>query len=358
MKIIDIAKIEIESGSGGNGCISFRREKYVPKGGPNGGDGGKGGDVIFTATSSLSTLIDLNYQKRYKAGRGKHGQGGNKNGKNGKNCIIKVPCGSVIKNYETGEIIAELLKDGEEIVILKGGKGGRGNTHFKSSTNRTPRYAEKGEPGKKMIVEVELKLIADIGLVGFPNAGKSTLISRISSAKPKIADYPFTTLSPNLGIVKSPDYDTTGFSFVVADIPGIIEGASQGKGLGVKFLKHIERTKVLVFLFDVSLLVTEKGKISDDKSILEKHYKVLEKELIAYSENTFTKLFKKPKLICITKIDILNNTQKKKLQTIYPEVICISAVKGENLDKLILEMQKTLLSENKDNKEKNNQHTE
>ncbi|MCX7834071.1 MAG: GTPase ObgE [Ignavibacteria bacterium] len=355
MKIVDYAKILIESGSGGNGCISFRREKYVPKGGPNGGDGGKGGDVIFQATSTLSTLIDLNYRKKYKAGRGMHGQGGNKNGKNGKDCIIKVPCGTVIKNSETGEVIAELLKDGEQSVVLKGGKGGRGNTHFKSSTNRTPRYAEKGEPGKSLVVEIELKLIADIGLVGFPNAGKSTLISKISSAKPKIADYPFTTLSPVLGIVKSSDYESSGFSFVVADIPGIIEGASQGKGLGIKFLKHIERTKVLVFLFDVALLLSEKGELIEDKKQLQKYYKILENELKTYSEQTFSKLLRKPQIICITKIDTLSASQKKKLQNLYPDVICISAVKGENLDKLIYKMQETLIKErNKENKQKEN----
>lgn len=357
MKIIDYAKIIIESGRGGNGCVSFRREKYVPKGGPNGGDGGKGGDVIFKASSAISTLIDLNYKKKYKAGRGMHGQGGNKNGKNGKDCIITVPCGSVIKNYETGEVLAELLKDGEEVVILKGGKGGRGNTHFKSSTNRTPRFAEKGEPGKELVVEVELKLIADVGLVGFPNAGKSTLISKISSAKPKIADYPFTTLSPVLGIVKSPNYETSGFSFVVADIPGIIEGASEGKGLGIKFLKHIERTKVLVFLFDVALLLSETGELIKDKKLLQKHFKVLENELKNYSERTFAKLLKKPQIICITKIDILSNTTKKELQSLYPDVICISAVSGENLDKLILKMQEVLVKENlKQNKETKTNH--
>lgn len=350
MKIIDYAKIEIESGRGGNGCISFRREKYVPKGGPNGGDGGKGGDVIFKAKSSLSTLIDLNYRKKYKAGRGMHGMGGDKNGKNGKDCIIEVPCGSVIKNAETGEIIAELLKDGEQVTVLKGGRGGRGNTHFKSPTNRTPRYAEKGEPGKALIVEIELKLIADVGLVGFPNAGKSTLISRISSAKPKIADYPFTTLSPVLGIVKSPDYESSGTTFVVADIPGIIEGASQGKGLGIKFLKHIERTKILVFLFDVSLLLTKDGELSENKDTFKKHYDILVNELKTYSEQTFTKLLKKPKILCITKIDILNNSQKKILQELYPDVICISSVKGENLKKLILEIQTLLVTEN--NKQK------
>ena len=319
---IDYTKIFIKSGDGGNGCVSFRREKYVPKGGPNGGDGGKGGDVIFRASAQLNTLIDFTYKRHHKAGRGAHGLGGDKNGKNGKDEIILVPCGSVIKNFETGEVIDELLYDGEEKVILKGGRGGKGNTHFKTSTNRTPRYAEKGKPGEELTIAIELKLIADIGLVGFPNAGKSTLISKISSAKPKIADYPFTTLKPNLGIVKMHEYD----SFVVADIPGIIEGASSGKGLGIQFLRHIERTRILLFMIDAT-------NIKPGEKTPLKEYKILLKEL----ENYEADLLDKPRIICFTKIDAVSDELKKKLTSVRTsgiDKIQISSVSGENLQEL------------------------
>lgn len=318
---LDYAKISIKSGDGGNGCISFRREKYVPKGGPNGGDGGDGGSIIFKASSHLSTLIDFRYKRHYKAARGNHGLGGDKTGKNGIDEIIKVPCGSVLKDFDSGNIIAEFLKDGEEKIILKGGKGGRGNTHFKSATHQAPRIAEDGKPGSEMTVVIELKLIADVGLVGFPNAGKSTLISKISSAKPKIADYPFTTLVPNLGIVKYKDFD----SFVMADIPGIIEGASSGKGLGIQFLRHIERTKLLVFLVD-STEFSETG-----KNFL-KTYKTLLKEL----ENYEAHLLDKPRIICFTKTDAISDSLKKKIVGTKTDIdkILISSVTGENLGKL------------------------
>jgi len=319
---IDYTKIFIKSGDGGNGCISFRREKYVPKGGPNGGDGGNGGNIVFRASAQLNTLVDFTYRRHHKAGRGVHGLGGDKSGRNGKDELILVPCGSVIKNFETGEVVEELLYDGEEKVILKGGRGGKGNTHFKTSTNRTPRFAEKGKPGEEMTIIIELKLIADIGLVGFPNAGKSTLISKISAAKPKIADYPFTTLKPNLGIVKMHEYD----SFVVADIPGIIEGASSGKGLGIQFLKHIERTRVLLFMIDTTNL-------SPDGKNLLKEYKILLKELEKYEAN----LLDKPRIVCFTKIDAISAELKKKLKnarTAGIDKIQISSVSGENLQEL------------------------
>lgn len=320
---LDHAKIFIKSGDGGNGVISFRREKFVPKGGPNGGDGGRGGDIIFKANAQLSTLIDFSYKRHYKASRGKHGEGGLKTGKDAEDVIIQVPCGSIVKDEATGEILADLTKDGEQKIVLKGGRGGRGNNHFKTSTIQAPRYAEQGREGKEANVIIELKLIADVGLVGFPNAGKSTLISKISAAKPKIADYPFTTLIPNLGIVRYKEYE----SFVVADIPGIIEGASDGKGLGIQFLKHIERTKILLFLIDTTNLM----EASTKKEFL-KEYRTLLKELENYSEE----LLKKPRIICFTKIDAIPDELKKKIQKIKTDEtkILISSVSGEGLDKL------------------------
>ena len=320
---LDHAKIYAKSGDGGNGCVSFRREKFVPKGGPNGGDGGKGGDVIFKASSQLSTLIDFRYKAHYKAERGHHGEGALKTGKNGKDILIKVPCGSIIKDFDTGNVLYELLKDGEEKIILKGGRGGKGNTHFKNSTNQAPRKAQPGEAGQEKTLQIELKLIADAGLVGFPNAGKSTLISKISSAKPKIANYAFTTLAPNLGIVRYKEYD----SFVVADIPGIIEGASSGKGLGFQFLRHIERTRILLFLIDATNLDETKTR----KEFL-KDYGILLKELKTYEAH----LIDKPGIICFTKADAISDELKKKLTRMKTkeQKIIISSVSGENLDEL------------------------
>jgi GTP-binding protein len=327
--LIDNVKISIKSGNGGNGCVSFRREKFVPKGGPNGGDGGKGGDVIFQADNALSTLIDLRYKKIYKAENGKHGSGGDKTGKNGEDIIVRVPCGSILKDAYTGETIADLVNDGQTFIAAKGGKGGRGNAHFATPTNQTPRNAEPGVPGIEKDINIELKLIADVGLVGLPNAGKSTLISKISAAKPKIADYPFTTLQPNLGIVRYKEF----YSFVVADIPGLIEGAHLGKGLGLQFLKHIERTKVLVFLLDATLIPYKEDKKED--------YKVLTKELKLFNKE----LLEKPQIICFTKIDALTDEQKTELKKIKFSsskkkipVMQISSVSGENIQMLIDEV--------------------
>ncbi|MBM4157154.1 MAG: GTPase ObgE [Ignavibacteria bacterium] len=324
MKFVDFAVIKIKSGAGGNGCVSFRREKFVPRGGPNGGDGGDGGNIVFQASSHLSTLLDLKYKKFYNAQRGMHGQGGDKKGKNGKDKVVTVPCGTVIKDLFTNDILAELVYDGQKEIILKGGKGGRGNTHFKSAVNQAPRYAEKGKPGIEKEIIVELKLIADVGLVGLPNAGKSTLISVISSAKPKIADYPFTTLTPNLGIVRNKQRRDFS-SFVVADIPGLIEGASKGKGLGIQFLRHIERTKILVFLVDST-------KLSNSDSLLEDYY-ILENELKKYNRM----LLSKPQILCFTKIDAISEETRlniKRLRTKKNKVM-ISSITGENLSKLI-----------------------
>ena len=316
---IDSAKIHVKAGDGGNGVISFRREKYVPKGGPDGGDGGNGGSVYIVADRNLTTLLDFRYAPHYKAERGAHGQGSRKTGLSGNDIIIKVPCGTLIKDAETGEVLGDLTEHGAKLLVAKGGKGGRGNQHFATPTNRAPRYAEPGEPGEERTLELELKLLADVGLVGFPNAGKSTLISVLSAAKPKIADYPFTTLEPNLGIVRYQDYK----SFVMADIPGIIEGASEGKGLGLKFLKHIERTKVLAILLPAN---------SPD---LKREYNILMNELKKFSPV----LAEKPKVVVISKMDIApEGFVLPKFRGV--KVVPISSVAQQGLDAL-----KTLLWE-------------
>lgn len=243
---VDEVKIHVRSGDGGRGCVSFRREKFVPLGGPDGGDGGKGGDVVIKADSNLHTLLDFTYRQQYKAQRGAHGQGSNKHGRSGDNCLLPVPVGTIVKNAENGQVIADLAEDSAKVTVAHGGRGGRGNARFKSSTNRAPRYAEEGQQGEELWLLMELKLLADVGIMGYPNSGKSTLISRISAARPKVADYPFTTLHPNLGVVQRPDHT----SFVVADIPGLIEGSHSGRGLGDRFLRHVERSKLLVHLID------------------------------------------------------------------------------------------------------------
>lgn len=291
---IDYAQINISAGKGGDGAVTFRREKYVPKGGPSGGNGGKGGDVIFVANSNLSTLLDYRYKKDYAAEDGAAGANSLKDGKNGKDIIIQVPVGTIIKDAETEKVLYDLNKTGMKIIVAKGGRGGKGNSNFATPTNQTPRFAENGKPGEVITVILELKLIADIGLVGFPNAGKSTLISTISEAKPKIADYPFTTLEPNLGIVRYKEYQ----SFTVADIPGIIEGASEGKGLGLLFLRHIERTGILLFLIDSQ---------SED---YQKDFSILLKELKTHSKI----LAQKKKFISISKADLLSEKDIIKLK--------------------------------------------
>lgn len=317
---IDTAKIFIKSGKGGDGAVTFRREKFVPKGGPSGGNGGKGGDVIFIADRNLHTLLDFTYKKKYTADDGAPGGSALKDGKNGKDIIIKVPVGTIIKDFETDEIIADLTEHEESVIIAKGGKGGKGNSNFATPTNQAPRKAEPGRPGEEKFVKLELKLIADVGLVGFPNAGKSTLISAVSAARPKIADYPFTTLEPNLGIVKYKDFNT----FVVADIPGIIEGAHEGKGLGHKFLKHIERTKILLILIDI-----------DSEDYL-KEYKILLNELNEFSDI----LSGKQKIVAISKCDLLGDEEIKELKNLKftgadKKVFFISSVSGKGIPKLL-----------------------
>lgn len=317
---IDYAEIEIKAGDGGNGAVSFRREKYVPKGGPAGGNGGKGGDIIFEAHHNLSTLLDFRYKKIYKAKNGEPGGSSLKDGKNGEDIIIKVPVGTIIKDKDTSKVIADLNKNGEKIVVAKGGKGGKGNSNFATPTNQTPRYAEHGKPGEEKKIILELKLLADVGFVGFPNAGKSTLISVISSARPKIADYPFTTIEPNLGIVKYADFQ----SFTVADIPGIIEGAHEGKGLGHKFLRHIERTKILLFIIDVT------------SENYQRDYKTLLSEIKSYSP----KLAEKKKIVALSKIDLIEDSEliklsKKKLRNSDSPLLFFSAVSGKGIKELL-----------------------
>ena len=290
---IDYTKIYIKAGDGGNGAITFRREKYVPKGGPSGGNGGNGGNIIFIADTNLTTLLDFHYRHKYFADDGDHGGNSLKDGKTGDDIIIKVPVGTIFKDAQTDEILCDLDQKGKEFLAAKGGKGGKGNSNFATPTRQTPRFAEPGKPGEEKNITLELKLIADVGLVGFPNAGKSTLISSISEAKPKIADYPFTTLEPNLGIVRYKDYK----GFTVADIPGIIEGAHLGKGLGIKFLRHIERTKILLLMIDIT---------SEDYAA---DYKTLLNELDKYSKV----LSEKKKLIALTKADLLSTADLKKI---------------------------------------------
>lgn len=312
---VDQVRVYARSGAGGNGSHSFRREKFVPRGGPDGGDGGDGGDVVFVVDSRLNTLLDYRYQQHINADRGEHGLGQKKTGKRGEDAVIPVPPGTLIKDGETGEILADLLEPEQRVVILKGGKGGRGNVHFVSPTNRAPERADLGRDGEERYLELELKLIADVGLVGHPNAGKSTLLSRVSSAHPKTADYPFTTLQPHLGIVKYDAFD----SFVMADIPGLIEGAHEGKGLGMQFLRHIERTRILIFMIDVT---------SPDP---EQDLEILQNELKHFSPH----MLQKPSLLVATKIDQLPPEEHDGPFLDGKTDLGISSVTGTNLQKLV-----------------------
>ena len=309
---IDFVSIFVKAGKGGAGCVSFHREKYVPKGGPDGGDGGHGGSVILIVDANIRTLMDLRYKRRYVAKNGAPGGGNNKTGKSASNVIIKVPPGTMVFDQATHELIVDLTDDGAEFVIAKGGDGGRGNARFATPTNRAPRRAESGWPGEERMLDLELKLIADVGLLGLPNAGKSTLLSCLSAARPKIAAYPFTTLEPMLGVVYLGDLK----SFVMADIPGLIEGASEGRGLGLEFLRHVERTKILLHLVDVSA----ENPIKD--------YETICNEIEKYSPE----LAKKPSFLLLTKFDLLQPDDK--LPNLPTELKPISAITGENLTEL------------------------
>lgn len=333
---VDYAKIIIKSGDGGDGAATFRREKYVAAGGPDGGDGGRGGDVYFVVDPNANTLIDFRFTKKFKAENGQNGSGGHRFGKSGEDCYIKVPIGTIVKDSETGKVIVDLSEPGQKELILKGGRGGKGNSHFATSTRQAPRFAIDGEKGKEKEIILELKLLADVGLVGFPNVGKSTILSRVTKATPKIADYHFTTIDPNLGVVKTEHGD----SFVLADIPGIIEGASEGVGLGTQFLRHIERTRLLLHVIDCA--GTEGRNPVDD-------FNKINEELKKYSE----KLAERKQIIVANKIDSMQDDSNfKELEKIAKknniEIFKISAVTGEGLDKLfnhVSEILKTLPKE-------------
>ena len=322
---IDEAKIRIKAGDGGNGCMAFRREKFVPRGGPSGGDGGRGGDVIMESTQRHNTLVYFRFNPEHKAERGEHGLGSNCTGRDGKEIVLKVPVGTMVYDAESGELIHDFVHPDERIVIAKAGRGGRGNQHFATSTHQAPREHEMGRPGEERSLRLELKVLADVGLVGYPNVGKSTLISRISAAKPKIADYPFTTLEPNLGVVsvgEAPHEE----SFIVADIPGLIEGAHLGAGLGVQFLRHIERTRILVHLVDVSDASGRPDPVED--------FKVITGELKSFGHG----LDEKPTIVVASKADVANPDKLKKLQAMAKRrklpFYEISAVSGLGIEKL------------------------
>ncbi|OGP30888.1 MAG: GTPase ObgE [Deltaproteobacteria bacterium GWA2_57_13] len=322
MKFIDEVRIKVKGGSGGRGCVSFRREKFVPRGGPNGGDGGDGGDVVALADGQLTTLLDLRYQKLYGAGRGEHGRGKDQYGKRGDDKVIAVPVGTVIRDSRTGDLLADLEAAGDRVVVARGGKGGKGNAHFATSTNRSPRRAQPGLPGEEKELDVELRLLADVGIVGLPNAGKSTLIAAISAARPKIADYPFTTLVPNLGVVSYGE----GKSFVVADIPGLIAGAHRGEGLGHKFLKHVSRTSLLIHLLDASTVGTEDPLA--DWVVVNRELELFDPALVA-----------KPQIVVANKIDLPEARANVPRLERYAARACyafcaISAATGEGLQEL------------------------
>lgn len=317
----DHLKIYVKAGDGGNGCVAFRREKFVPFGGPAGGDGGRGGHVILRADEGLRTLVDFHFRCHFRAERGGHGEGKERHGKSGTDLVLQVPVGTVVRDATTGEVLADLVRHGQEVIVARGGRGGRGNARFATSTERAPRFAEKGEPGEERWLELELKLLADVGLVGLPNAGKSTILSRVSAARPKVADYPFTTLEPCLGVVRVGE----GESFVLADLPGLIEGAHAGAGLGHKFLRHVERTRLLIHVVDAG--GTEgRDPVAD--------FAVINRELALYSPE----LAARPQVVAANKMDLPESQPNlERLRAALPgyEVFPVSAATGEGLDRLM-----------------------
>jgi len=330
MRFVDEVRIRLEAGKGGNGCMSFRREKYVPRGGPDGGDGGKGADIYLEASERKHTLLDFRYRHYFRAPSGKHGQGQNKHGRSGEDLILEVPVGTVVKDRDTGEILADLAQAGAKWLAAAGGRGGKGNARFVTSARRVPRFAEDGGEGEQKELLLELKLMADVGLVGFPNAGKSTLITAISAARPKIADYPFTTLVPNLGVVQYED----STPFVVADIPGLIEGAHEGAGLGIRFLRHIERTRILLHLVDVSQI---------DLADPLRPYRQIEHELNSYSEE----IRQKQRVIALNKIDLIHDAKVlEQLVELYRQtdhpVVKVSALQRQGLQDLLQLLSRSL----------------
>ncbi len=323
MKFVDEVKIFIRAGHGGPGCVSFRREKFIPRGGPDGGNGGKGGDIIFRTSESHRTLLDLRYQQHYLAKNGEPGSGNNRSGKSAEDLEIIVPVGTVVKDFETGEILADLSVNGQTFIIGRGGIGGKGNAHFATSTHQTPRFAQEGMPGDERWLKLELKLLADVGIVGFPNAGKSTFISRVSAARPKIADYPFTTLTPHLGVVKHLDSN----SFVMADIPGLIPGAHEGHGMGIQFLKHVERTSLLLHIIDIS---------TEPDTNAWANFQAINKELGFYNPQ----LLDKPQIVALNKIDLpfVKERVKKEVARFSKKGIILhpfSAATGEGITEIL-----------------------
>ncbi|MXV99991.1 MAG: GTPase ObgE [Holophagales bacterium] len=336
MHFIDEAVIDVLAGSGGDGCLAFRREKFVPQGGPSGGDGGNGGDVVLVGSPGLGTLYRLSFPASYNAERGRHGEGSNKTGRSGRDLVIPVPLGTEVSDAATGEPLGEVLTESDQLVVARGGAGGRGNARFKSARQRAPRRVEAGRPGEQRRLRLELKLLADIGVVGLPNAGKSTLISRLTAAKPKIADYPFTTLVPQLGVVGPPALPVEAEPFVIADLPGLIAGAAQGAGLGTRFLRHVERCRVLLHLVDLG------PQPEEGAGAVQGAFDTISAELGAFNED----LLRRPRVLCGSKLDIAEPDRRRDLAVLArregAEAFEISAVAGTGLDRLVRELRRLL----------------